>query len=99
METITATRDGWTAKYSGGCYIDLYVLGHCVEVINILDYATGEYRMEPTQKALAPRTARVAERERRQSWRVHRARPLPVTTTPRPTSGRGRPATERETRK
>ena len=28
------------------------MLGHCVEVINILDYDTGEYRMEPTQKAL-----------------------------------------------
>ena len=53
MKTITATRQGWTAKFSGGAYIDLHVLGHCVEVINILDYATGEYRMEPTQKALA----------------------------------------------
>lgn len=53
METITATRNGWTATYSGGAYIELRVLGHCVEVINICDYATGEYRMDPTQKALA----------------------------------------------
>lgn len=53
MKTITATRQGWTAKYSGGCYIDLYLGGHVVENINILDYATGEYRMQPTQKALA----------------------------------------------
>ena len=53
MKTLTATRKGWTAKYSGGCYIDLSIMGHTVEVINILDYATGEYRMEPTQKALA----------------------------------------------
>ena len=53
MKTITATRQGWTAKYSGGCYIDLYLFGKCIEVINILDYSTGEYRMEPTQKALA----------------------------------------------
>lgn len=53
MKTITVTRNGWTATYSGGEYIDLHVLGHCVEVINILNYDTGEYRMEPTQKALA----------------------------------------------
>ena len=52
MKTITVTRNGWTATYSGGEYIDLHVLGHCVEVINIMDYSTGEYRMEPTQKAL-----------------------------------------------
>lgn len=53
MNTITATRNGWTATYSGGEYIDLHVLGHCVEVINVLDYDTGEYRMEPTQEAVA----------------------------------------------
>lgn len=53
MKTITATRQGWTATYSGGCYIDLSIMGHTVEVINILDYSTGEYRMEPTRKALA----------------------------------------------
>lgn len=53
MKTLTATRKGWTATYSGGCYIELSIMGHTVEVINILDYATGEYRMEPTQKALA----------------------------------------------
>ena len=53
MNTITAARNGWTATYSGGEYIDLHVLGHCVEVINILDYDTGEYRMEPTQEAVA----------------------------------------------
>ena len=53
MKTITATRQGWTAKYSGGCYIDLCLGSHVVENINILDYGTGEYRMEPTQKALA----------------------------------------------
>ena len=53
MNTLTATRNGWTAKYSGGAYIELYLLGHVVEVINILDYETGEYRMEPTQEALA----------------------------------------------
>lgn len=53
MNTLTATHNGWTATYSGGEYIDLHVLGHCVEVINILNYDTGEYRMEPTQKALA----------------------------------------------
>ena len=53
MNTLTATRNGWTAKYSGGCYIDVYYGGYIVDNINILDYATGEYRMEPTQKALA----------------------------------------------
>lgn len=53
MKTLTATRNGWTAKYSGGCYIDIYMYGYVVDNINILDYATGEYRMEPTQKALA----------------------------------------------
>ena len=52
MQTITATRNGWTATYSGGCYIDLSIDGYIVDNINILDYATGEYRMEPTQKAL-----------------------------------------------
>lgn len=52
MKTITVTRNGWTATYSGGCYIDLLVGGHIVENINILDYGTGEYRMEPTPKAL-----------------------------------------------
>ena len=53
MKTLTATRNGWTAKYSGGCYIDIYMYGQVVDNINILDYATGEYRMQPTQKALA----------------------------------------------
>lgn len=53
MKTITATRNGWTATYSGGCYIDLHVCGQVVENINILDYGTGEYTMEPTQQALA----------------------------------------------
>lgn len=53
MKTLTATRHGWTAKYSGGCYIDIHYGGYIVDNINILDYATGEYRMEPTQKALA----------------------------------------------
>ena len=52
IPTITATRRGWIAKYSGGCYIDLYRLGHCVANINIMDYATGGYRMEPTWQAL-----------------------------------------------
>lgn len=53
MNTITATRDGWTATYHGGAYIDLHLLGQCVEVINVLDYATGEYMIEPTQEAVA----------------------------------------------
>ena len=53
MNTITATRNGWTAKYSGGAYIDLHLFGQCVEVINVLDYATGEYMIEPTQEAVA----------------------------------------------
>lgn len=53
MNTITATRDGWTATYRGGAYIDLHLFGQCVEVINVLDYATGEYMMEPTQEAVA----------------------------------------------
>ena len=53
MNTITATRDGWTATYHGGAYIDLHLFGQCIEVINVLDYATGEYTMEPTQEAVA----------------------------------------------
>lgn len=52
MKTITVTHNGWTATYSGGCYIDLSLGGRIVENINILDYSTGEYRMEPTPKAL-----------------------------------------------
>ena len=52
MKTITATINGWTAEYSGGCYIDISHGGYIVDNINILDYATGEYTMEPTQKAL-----------------------------------------------
>lgn len=53
MDTITATHNGWTATYSGGCYVDLRLGGRIVENINILDYRTGEYTMEPTQQALA----------------------------------------------
>lgn len=53
MKTLTATRKGWTAKYKGGPYIDLHLRGHCIEVINVMDYATGKLRMEPTQKAVA----------------------------------------------
>ena len=53
MNMITATRDGWTATYRGGAYIDLHLLGQCIEAINVLDYATGEYMIEPTQEAVA----------------------------------------------
>lgn len=53
MKTLTATRKGWTAKYKGGPYIDLHVYGRCIEVINVMDYATGTLRIEPTQKAVA----------------------------------------------
>ena len=52
MKTITVSRSGWTAEYSGGCYIDISLGGYIVDNINILDYATGEYRMKPNPKAV-----------------------------------------------
>lgn len=52
MKTLTTTRQRWTAKYSGGAYIELHRLGRCVETINIVNRATGKYRMEPTLQGL-----------------------------------------------
>ena len=52
MKTLTTTLNGWTATYSGGPYIDIHVFDQIVDNINVLDYATGECTMEPTQQAL-----------------------------------------------
>lgn len=52
MTTITVTRDEWTAIYSGGPYIDLYVDDVNFNAINVFDYATGKAALPFTAAAV-----------------------------------------------
>lgn len=52
MATIVITRKGWTAKYSGGPYIDLCLNGHVVDCIGVFDYKKGEPQIDLDKRAV-----------------------------------------------
>lgn len=55
MKLLTYTTHGFKFEWSGGAYIDIYVIGESTpfDVYNVWDYEKGVARIERTPEALA----------------------------------------------